>query len=230
MIRLSSSLTSADPIPRHEQLPVGLSLAFVGGFFDAYTYLTRGGVFANAQTGNIVLLSLAAARGEAATSAYYFMPIFAFFLGVLISEGLKRKLSHKSGLRWMHIVLLLEALLVFVIGLVPVTVPHALVNVTVSFICSLQVNTFRKMHGLPYATTMCTGNLRSAAESACGFLFSRDRQALHNAMHYLSIIGVFCIGGMAGALLTQAWGIRSVWLCGAILVMLLLVIHDRLEY
>ena len=28
-----------------------------GGFQDAYTYTCRGGVFANAQTGNIVLMS-----------------------------------------------------------------------------------------------------------------------------------------------------------------------------
>lgn len=60
-------------------LPVGLALAFAGGFFDAYTYLTRGGVFANAQTGNIVLMSLAAARGDAKAAAYYLLPICAFF-------------------------------------------------------------------------------------------------------------------------------------------------------
>ena len=35
-----------------------------GGFQDAYTYICRGQVFANAQTGNIVLLSAALLRGE----------------------------------------------------------------------------------------------------------------------------------------------------------------------
>lgn len=37
---------------------------FAGGFQDAYTYCCRGSVFANAQTGNIVLLSAALFRGE----------------------------------------------------------------------------------------------------------------------------------------------------------------------
>ena len=32
-------------------------LSISGGLQDAYTYLARGNVFANAQTGNIVLLS-----------------------------------------------------------------------------------------------------------------------------------------------------------------------------
>ena len=37
---MPSSLRPGSAIPRHEQLAVGLALAFAGGFFDAYTYLT----------------------------------------------------------------------------------------------------------------------------------------------------------------------------------------------
>lgn len=37
---------------------LAILLAVVGGFLDAYTYICRGHVFANAQTGNIVLLGL----------------------------------------------------------------------------------------------------------------------------------------------------------------------------
>ena len=44
-----------------ESLRIGLILAAAGGFLDAYTYISRGGVFANAQTGNIVLLGVNAA-------------------------------------------------------------------------------------------------------------------------------------------------------------------------
>ena len=44
-------------LPAHETFRVAAVLALVGGFLDIYTYLLRGGVFANAQTGNIVLLA-----------------------------------------------------------------------------------------------------------------------------------------------------------------------------
>jgi hypothetical protein len=47
-----------------ESLGLALLLAVVGGFLDAYTYIGRGGVFANAQTGNIVLLGIYASKGE----------------------------------------------------------------------------------------------------------------------------------------------------------------------
>ena len=42
---------------RSESFAAAALLALSGGLLDACTYLCRGGVFANAQTGNIVLLS-----------------------------------------------------------------------------------------------------------------------------------------------------------------------------
>ena len=47
-----------------ETFLMGTLLALTGGFLDAYTYMSRGGVFANAQTGNIVLLGLNMASGQ----------------------------------------------------------------------------------------------------------------------------------------------------------------------
>ena len=40
-----------------ESFPTAAFLSISGGLQDAYTYVFRGKVFANAQTGNIVLLS-----------------------------------------------------------------------------------------------------------------------------------------------------------------------------
>ena len=45
-----------------------------GGFQDAYTYICRGQVFANAQTGNIVLLSAALLRGDWVVCLKYVIP------------------------------------------------------------------------------------------------------------------------------------------------------------
>ena len=40
------------------------TLMTVAGFFGAYTYLLRGNVFCNAQTGNVVLMGLALGAGH----------------------------------------------------------------------------------------------------------------------------------------------------------------------
>ena len=60
-----------------ESLVLGLLLALAGGFFDAYTYLCRGGVFANAETGNIVLLGAHLAEGDFEKALRYLLPIVA---------------------------------------------------------------------------------------------------------------------------------------------------------
>lgn len=43
---------------------VGVMLAIVGGYLDAYTYISRDHVFANAQTGNMVLLAINIKEGS----------------------------------------------------------------------------------------------------------------------------------------------------------------------
>ena len=69
-----------------ESYTLGLILTLVGGFLDAYTYICRGGVFANAQTGNIVLMSIKLAELDIKGGLYYLIPILAFMCGIFFSE------------------------------------------------------------------------------------------------------------------------------------------------
>ena len=76
----------------YEWLEVGLCLCFIGGFLDAYTYVSRGGVFANAQTGNIVLCSAYLFDGQWRHSARYLIPVLSFLLGIFAAECIHRHL------------------------------------------------------------------------------------------------------------------------------------------
>ena len=67
-------------------------LAVSGGFRDAYTYFTRDGVFSNAQTGNVVLMSERFMNGEVKAGLHYLIPLTAFFLGVLLAERIQEKI------------------------------------------------------------------------------------------------------------------------------------------
>ena len=64
-------------------------LTLSGGFQDAYTLLMRDGVFANAQTGNIVLMTGRIVHGDYANALHYLVPLTAFALGVLAAERLR---------------------------------------------------------------------------------------------------------------------------------------------
>ena len=60
-----------------------LFLILSGGFQDAYTYCNRGRVFANAQTGNIVLMSTHLFEGQWGEAVKYLIPLAAFILGTV---------------------------------------------------------------------------------------------------------------------------------------------------
>lgn len=70
-----------------ESFPVGVLLAISGGLMDAYSYLYRGHVFANAQTGNVLMFSIHLSKGEWMSSLHYALPIIAFLSGVADSHS-----------------------------------------------------------------------------------------------------------------------------------------------
>ena len=61
---------------------VAAFLALSGGFQDAYSFLARGHVFANAQTGNIVLFGTKVFALDIAGAIHYLLPVTAFMLGI----------------------------------------------------------------------------------------------------------------------------------------------------
>ena len=69
-----------------DSLLVGGLLSMSGGLQDAYTYHVRDQVFANAQTGNIVLLGQSIALGNWETAVRYLLPLLAFAAGVYAAE------------------------------------------------------------------------------------------------------------------------------------------------
>lgn len=212
-------------VPVHETFRVAALLALVGGFLDAYTYLMRGGVFANAQTGNMVLLGLKIAEGNIEKAVYYLIPIAAFAMGVFVTEVIKKYGAMREMGRLEHWIIAIEMILILIVGFVPQSVPDAAVNITISFVCSLQVNSFRTMKSLPYATTMCTGNLRSGTEKLFRFLINKEEKTGIQAAHYFGIIGIFIVGAILGALLCGIFGVHSVWFCCLLLLIVFLTIR-----
>lgn len=198
-----------------ESLLLGGLLAMAGGFFDAYTYLCRGGVFANAQTGNIVLFGLKLAEGEWQRALTYLLPILAFAFGVVAAELVKRHGKRENrpdaGLHWRQVIVIAEIALLAVVAFLPQQM-NMVVNTVISFVCAMQVETFRKVRGSAFATTMCTGNLRSGTEQLIIWRQTGNRKAAYKARHYYAIILWFIAGAALGALCTDAWGERALLL------------------
>ena len=201
--------------PAAERLfPVAL-LTLSGGLQDAYTYLRRGKVFANAQTGNIVLLGQSLFNGDWSRAARYLLPLTAFALGVAAAEFLRLR---PSRLHWQRQVLLWEILLLFLVGFIPHSLDQ-LANALVSFSCAMQVQSFRQVEGVPFASTMCIGNLRSGVEALCAFLRTGDRQERRKARLYFCLILLFALGAVTGSLTAQRLDLPAIWLSCCLLAL-----------
>ena len=135
-----------------ERNRVYYTLIAIAGFFGAYTFLLRGKVFCNAQTGNLVLLGLAIGQAEWETAAYYLFPISAYVAGAFISELLPNPVKYHLKIRWDTLLIAVEMATVLVLGLVPESAPVQISQVAVNFIASMQYNTFRQAEGTPMAT------------------------------------------------------------------------------
>ena len=118
-----------------EAFITALFLSVSGGLQDVYTYLYRGKVFANAQTGNIVLMAVKLFAGEWGEALRYLMPLCAFALGIFVAEFIRLKLKRMQWLHWRQLVVLFEILLLFVVGFLPQEL-NLLANSIVSFSCA----------------------------------------------------------------------------------------------
>ena len=200
-----------------EAMSTGIFLTLSGGFQDAYTYYTRGKVFANAQTGNIILLGHNAMNGDFTDAFRYLVPVLAFAGGIYISEVIRGIYREYGKLHWRQIVVVLEILLLFVVGFLPQSMNMA-ANILVSFVCAMQVEAFRKMKGSAYASTMCIGNLRSATEMLYRYRHTKEKGCLEKCLRYYGVILVFGIGAALGSFMTSLFEERTIWLSGGFLV------------
>lgn len=197
-----------------------------GGFQDAYTYCCRGGVFANAQTGNIVLMSSALFRGDWGAVVKYLVPVLSFLLGIAVAELVHVHYRRQEKIHWRQIVLIEEIILLFIVGFIPEYL-DPLANALVSFVCALQVQTFHKIHGQPYASTMCIGNMKNGAEALCAYFHSGDKRILAKAVVYFGVILLFAVGAGIGGAVTAHIGERAIWVSCALLTVSFCIMFKR---
>lgn len=200
-----------------ESFRLGALLAFSGGFQDAYTYNLRGKVFANAQTGNIVLMSQSIFTGNFSKIFCYLFPLILFALGVYVSENLRNKYRNNTKIHWRQIVVLFEIIILTVVAFIPEEL-NLIANGMVSFSCAMQVQAFRKIHGIGYATTMCIGNIRSAMENFTIFHNRRNNKNLIIFFYYTGIIILFAFGAGLSGYLSGVLGLKTILISSLILL------------
>lgn len=201
-------MTEINKIERHRVVFV---LAMLGGFMDAYTYVLKGKVFANAETGNVVLLGIALLDCRFHDVFKYISPVICFSFGIFSSEIVKHSmLSEKGKVRFVFIV---ESLILLLIGIIESFVPNIIITSLVSFLAAVQVGSFARIKGNAVATTMITGNLRSAIVNLFCALSKHDKKQAEKAAQYFFVILFFVVGAALGSLASLSLGGKSIYIC-----------------
>jgi uncharacterized membrane protein YoaK (UPF0700 family) len=201
--------------PNSQSLLIASLLALAGGMTDADVYLLHGHVFANAMTGNVVLLGATLVAHDFAQAAHHAWPLLAFCCGVLAARAWRAE-SRRDALFYG---LLVQAIIYFLMGYFAARMADNAVTSILAFATASQVANFRKVDRFTYNSTFVTGNLRDLSE---GLFESLERAPEASAgtrlrgrrkLRDLSLVcGCFFVGVSVGAWLTRPMHDRTLWM------------------
>ncbi|MFJ9732770.1 YoaK family protein [Streptomyces sp. NPDC101171] len=213
---------------RPDTLIVGTLLAVVGGFLDAYTFV-RHHVFANLQSGNVLLFCVEVTGRHWHRAVLLLIPVVAFSTGVLLVEVLGLSGVQRYVGRPLRLVVTLQIVLLALIAALPDSVPEQVTTVTVSFVAALQFSTFTTLRDAPYTTLAESGNLQKGIAATHRWLAAGEPAAARRAGRYAVIIGSFAAGAMTGAVMTRLVGAPAVGVPAGLLtgVLALLIRQTR---
>lgn len=189
-------------------------LITVAGFWGAFTYLLRGNVFCNAQTGNVVLMGMAFGSGNWRNGCYYLVPISAYILGAFVSELVPNPLKRRFSVRWDTMLIAIECLAVLILGFVPETAPVQISQVIINFVASMQYNTFRQAEGIPMATTFATNHIRQIGIGLAKELHHRHhKEKAHRKklLRHFEMLLFFSAGAIMGTVFCHLWLGKAIW-------------------
>jgi uncharacterized membrane protein YoaK (UPF0700 family) len=205
-----------------------LLLTLANGFLDAYTYVARGGVFANVQTGNVIFFAIDASERKWAAALAHIWPLLAFIAGVSLASHIKSGRVERILPRPLRWTMAVQAVVLAIIGFVPASVPHSYVTVPISFLAAIQIGLFRNIGELVYLPVATTGNLMRFVEAGYDGFIEKQATSRRAFRIYGAVIVAFSSGAVIGAIASLAWGVQAIWLPAAFLaVTLTLFIVDQ---
>ena len=180
---------------------------------------------ANCQSGNLVLTAMFAVQGKWGLALRWFAPVVAFVIGVLLTEFVRDRMKAHGRVHWRQAALLVEIALIFATGFMPEGDLNVTATVLIALACAIQADAFKKLHGSPYATIMCTANLRSGLIHLYDWRGHGNDDAAIKARDYFMIILCFMAGAILGTWSVWLLGVRAAWVCcvlmlGAFIIML----------
>jgi uncharacterized membrane protein YoaK (UPF0700 family) len=202
----------AKPHPSDFSLLHGALLACVGAFFDAFTFIEKGRVFANAMTANVVLLGVNAGKADWRQCFNHFLPIVAFTLAIITAATLNRIRTRHPLYRPASMCVLIEIFFLLVAGGLPEGLPDYYFTLSISYMATLQNTIFTNIEKQTINTVMMTGNLRKLLGTLAEILFMPLRPDQKDAVRVFGTVSIsFLLGALIGGILSPILHNHALW-------------------
>ena len=210
--KLKKFFDNKEEFAPNERLWLFCMLMLIAGFWGGFTYSLRGKVFVNAQTGNLVFLSLGIASWDTALIKNALATFLAYFFGIITAELISKEINKVPFLIWERILLFFSLIVTICLGFIPETAPFEFTNFSIGFTAAMQFNTFERAHGMGMATPFCTNHVKQASANLIRFLKTRDSNKLRISLSHLSMILSFVTGATLSIFLGKIFLGKAIWL------------------
>lgn len=223
-----STLTSSDYGVERLSVVTAIALATAaGGAMDAWVYLAHGQVFANSQSGNLVLMAIALADGDTARAVTHLPSLVAFVTGMLASRLSAQSLKRR-GLNSRNVRLALECMMLLALWPFVHRMPDRVITACVGFIAGVQITSLSHIGSWSLNTGMTTGNLNAGVSALVKALTGSTSEWPHAAVMFTLCVA-FCAGAIGGAWLTPRLGGGTLGAIAALIAAVIAVAPWRLD-
>ena len=211
-------------------LPVGAVLMVATGFLDAYTFLQHGHVFAQAMTGNLVLIAVGAFDPSVVAFWRPLTAYLAFLAGVVVMWAWSRVESRRDLPVPQTATLAIQVVVLAVVGFVGGGPPSVVIVAVIAFVAGMQIAAFRGVGPASFTTTVMTSNSMRTVHALLGTLTSRDAEVREVARAYGTALAGFVGGAFLGAFASMVLGDRAAWVAAILFAVTCgLYVTDRLR-
>lgn len=201
---------------------------FLMGFIDAFTFITQDGLFASAQTGNIVVMSARLFSGDFLEAVVHVASFVGFAVGAFLAQGIVMRFKDHGWRKYRTYLFLQVIFLMFVALLQDVMGAYAL-GFLLGLLAGYELTVFRKIQTTSINNGIMTGNAKNMMNNLYLAIFHNDRAALSTFMTLLAGLLVFMLGAGAGAfilLFGEHWNLWAAFLLNLIFYIWLLIKKD----
>lgn len=191
-------------------------MALCGGMLGVYAIISRMGVFASAQTANLIDLMCDLLGKDPGEISLRVLALVFYIAAMAVFVILEKRTS----LNLEYGAILIDLAAVAAVGAIPETANPFIALYPIFFASSFQWCVFKGARGYVSATVFSTNNLKMTVTAFTEYLISGKNEAgrakaLEKALFFGGTLLYFHVGVLIGYITGLFWGTRSVWLCAA---------------